>query len=132
MIGEEWRPVVGFIAYEVTKSGRVRDKFNMRELISGNGNVTLNKGNRRYYRSVRKLVREAFDERDKPVLSVEGYRPIPQFPGYSVNREGAVYNERTRSFLTVDETQGTVKLYIDGVRYHRSVRQLVRSAFPEG
>lgn len=123
---EEWRPVPGFNHYELTVEGQVRHKYTLRDIESGDGTVALQRSGKRNHRSVKKLVREAFGTRAYPVLEVEGFRVIPDFPGYSINRNGDIFNERSRKFL---DHGTTVQLVRDGVRYHKTVSGLIRHTF---
>lgn len=60
------------------------------------------------------------------------WRVIPDFPAYEITAEGYI---RRRGSQVAHSTQvdrvETVKLTRDGLRFHRSVNALVRSAFPE-
>jgi hypothetical protein len=62
--------------------------------------------------------------------SPETWCPIPEFGGYSVSSLGQVRNDRGR--ILRPNTRGLVNLYRGGVRYHRSVRRLMKAAgFPQ-
>jgi hypothetical protein len=129
---QEWRPIPGFAGrYEITENGEIRDKLYFTTVRANtNGYVWLWKGDKRHQRSVAKLIRLAYSERQYPVLDVEGFRPARGIPGYSINRKGEIFNERFRKFLIVN-ADGSVQVQIDGRRVHRTVKSLIRETFGE-
>lgn len=123
---EEWRPVVGFNAYQINRRRQVQNRFTRVYLKpDAKGAVYLLRNGVRCHRSVEKLYREAFEDRQGPVLDVLGFRAIPGFPGYSINREGDVYNETRKIFLTHNKKWDSVVLVLDGKQVRKTVRGLL-------
>lgn len=59
---EEWRVIPSFPGYEITRDGRVRDKYNQKEHSTKGNFVTLQVGAKRSTRSTRILALSAFSD----------------------------------------------------------------------
>jgi len=60
------------------------------------------------------------------------WRQIPDFPNYEMTSDGSIRRVKSRVLMaTVFDTTHTVKLTKDGVRYHRTIKALIKHTFPD-
>ncbi len=123
-----------FEDYSITKDGRIYSHLVHKYLNpwtnSGSIVIKLRKDSKVYKRSINSLLKKTFPQQHK---QKEGYKFIPGFEDYSINRDGQVYSHLTKIHLkpfTVTENQQIYKFRKDGKSHQRGLNTLLRQLFP--
>ena len=90
---EEFKIIPDFPDYEINKLGDVRCiKTNIVKNYKNKKIICLKKNKKFYERLLKNILRITF-------FNMEGFKIIPGFPKYAVNKEGAIVNIKNKNYL---------------------------------
>lgn len=130
----EYRIIEEFPDFMINRSGQVRNVHTGHLKLPHYrlGYYQFYKDGQYWNRGGRELLKKTWPEYYRKNvnhrLDTGEYRIVDGFPDYIVNREGDIRNRHSDRPLKPD-LKGAVETHLDGKRYHRSVKQLVKKTF---
>ena len=122
----EYKEIKGFENYLIYKDGTIVNTRNG-SILNGEHIALYNKGRVKWF-SKSVLMKEYF-----PTIDLKGFKTIPGFSDYMVNKEGVIYSKVFRKILNVTKNHNgyhVISVYNDNrIRKTKQVHHLVLMAF---
>jgi len=124
-MNRHFKQIKGFDGYYISKTGTIYSKKS-HKYLKRNKYVTLYKNDKKFIRTISKLIKETFDNIE--IKSGENFKKINNFENYLIDKNGNVYSTHTKKLKKI-QINSLGKNYIllskNGKTYNKLIDNLI-------